>query len=204
MAEELADGKEVLNGGHGAAQPPMSRIVSVKQLHLLLDISRNTIDKMLADGAPYVEKGDVLKGIKWKIDVAAFVKWLVEREKAKIKAGSDDDVDWDELATLKTPAALEYRQQLSRTLTAEYARAEKERSLAPIQPLLDMMAADRAALSNRLMGVGRQVIEKDLADLDKALLMRIEEAVNRRQREALASMKDDEILMEDVLALADA
>ncbi|PIP00668.1 hypothetical protein [Pleomorphomonas carboxyditropha] len=217
MSDDFEDADEVLSSGGDEYSPGSAfgmsaevasvRVVSLEKIATLLDRDRNTISAWIKKGAPVLMRGDRSKGVPWRIDVADFVKWMVDQAKpsgGRAPDENDDDFDWDALLTKNSPTALAYRDDYAATRTREYKFAELERSLARIQPLLDLMAADRAMIAAKLHGIGRQVSQKDLSDLPRETIHRVQETIDKRIREALEGMRDDNEMMEEALALAES
>lgn len=217
MPEDFEDASEVLNAGGDefapgsvlglSAEVATVRVVSLEKLATLLNRDRNTISAWIKKGAPVLMRGDRATGTPWKIDVAEFVQWMVDQAKpagGRAPDENDDEYDWDSLLNKSSPTALKYRKDYSATRRAEYETAELEKSLARIQPILDLIASDRATLAAKLHGLGRQVGQKDLSDMPKETILRIQEAVEKRVREALESLRDDEDIMETANVLAES
>lgn len=69
------------------------RVVSVKQAATLLGRDRNTIQKWLDQGCPYLTKADRELGVSWELDLGDVVRWLEERAGAAAAAKFGDSED---------------------------------------------------------------------------------------------------------------
>lgn len=78
-----------------------ARVMSLSQVAILLDVSRNTVMRWISDGCP-VEKAPPAgaKGVSYELDLAAIVRWLQAQAVEEAKRKLRDDRDLDELAGL--------------------------------------------------------------------------------------------------------
>ena len=64
--------------------PKPMREVNRQNLAILCNVSLPVVDKWIADGCPFVDRGS--KGIPWRFDIARVFEWRIERRAAEVSA----------------------------------------------------------------------------------------------------------------------
>ncbi|WP_296071495.1 terminase small subunit [uncultured Agrobacterium sp.] len=156
------------------------RLVSVKQAATLLNRDRNTVQKWLDRGCPFVTKGDRALGIAWELDLADVVKWLEERagENAaeKFASSTDGQVSEDEAKR---------RKALAQAVVAELDMLERLDTIVLKSDVLDLIAADYGEIKAKLISISDTVG----ASVDPAIATHVSGIVDKHIRKALASLK---------------
>lgn len=128
------------------------RLVSVKQAATLLNRDRNTVQKWLDRGCPFVTKGDRALGIAWELDLADVVKWLEERagENAaeKFASSTGGQVSEDEAKR---------RKALAQAVVAELDMLERLDTIVLKSDVLDLIAAYYGEIKSKLMSIADTV-----------------------------------------------
>lgn len=82
------------------------KICNLNELAAHLDVTRQTVDRWLKAGCPYVTKADRDAGKEWELDLAAVVDWRKDREVEKA-IGTASGATIDEAKRRKTAAEAE-------------------------------------------------------------------------------------------------
>lgn len=162
------------------------RLVSVKQASTLLNRDRNTIQKWLDKGCPYVTKADRDLGISWELDLADVVRWLEERAAdnaaERFGEGKDGKTTEDEAKR---------RRAVAQAVVAELDMLERLRSLVPIADVLDTWAKDYAAIRDKLMSIPDSIA----ANVDPAIARHVSDIAEKHIRTVLRSLKTESKLL---------
>ncbi|WP_165421799.1 terminase small subunit [Rhizobium ruizarguesonis] len=164
--------------------PPVSRRdaakarqMSLKQLAAFLNRDRNTVQKYLDQGMPFVEKADRDRGASWVIDSAEAVRWLEERSASAVadKAGNVRAMTEDEAKA---------QQAVYKMISAGVAAAEDVRMVAKIADVADLIRSDYTELRLRLSGVSDTVAAK----VDPKISAKVRLIVDEQIRAALLAL----------------
>jgi predicted DNA-binding transcriptional regulator AlpA len=152
-----------------AATCKRERVKSLPEVATLLDVSRNTVAKWVAEGMP-VEVRSTSKGVPHQIDLAEAVRWLQRQAAAKGTERSTADPAGPAFAP---PDGGEDREMaLTRKARADADRAESEAAIkdmdederrggsGPYGIFTDMVRAEYASLSFALSQVGPRLEER--------------------------------------------
>jgi phage terminase Nu1 subunit (DNA packaging protein) len=151
--------------------------MSLKQLAAFLNRDRNTVQKYLDQGMPFVEKADRDRGASWVIDSAEAVRWLEERSASAVadKAGNVRAMTEDEAKA---------QQAVYKMISAGVAAAEDVRMVAKIADVADLIRIDYTELRLRLSGVSDTVAAK----LDPKMSAKVRLIVEEQIRAALLAL----------------
>ncbi len=162
------------------------RIVSVKQASTLLNRDRNTIQKWLDQGCPYVTKADRSLGIAWELDLAEVVKWLEERSAT---SAAEKFADLTEGQMSEDEA--KRRKAVAQAVVAELEMYEKLKAVIPIDDALSLWAKDYAEIKAKVMAIPDILavnVSPEISDQVRAL-------ADKHIRTAMALMKTKESLL---------
>ncbi|WP_027521754.1 terminase small subunit [Bradyrhizobium sp. Ec3.3] len=129
-----------------AAQPSRGMLVNKSELSKFCGLSQPTLDKLFADGAPYVSKGTRKQG--WKINTADFFGWYVARKVSEVT----DDPDAGSFDSAKT------RDKEAQARLRELQIAEKESTLIPVDEVVAYVGNMLGVVRSRFLAVESQVI----------------------------------------------
>ncbi|NKL63308.1 hypothetical protein GFL96_15540 [Rhizobium leguminosarum bv. viciae] len=154
-----------------------ARQLTLSKLAAFLNRDRNTVQKYLDQGMPFVEKADRGRGVSWIIDSAEAVRWLEERSAAAVadKVGNVRAMTEDEAKA---------QQAIYKMISAGVAAAEDVRMVAKIADVADLVRADYTELRLRLSGVSDTVAAK----VDPKLSAKIRTLVDEQIRSALLAL----------------
>ncbi|ARQ56889.1 phage DNA packaging Nu1 protein [Rhizobium sp. Kim5] len=158
------------------------RIVSVKQAATLLNRDRNTVQKWLDKGCPYVTKADRELGISWELDLGDVVRWLEDRagEIAAERFGASEDGKTSEDEAKR-------RRAVAQAVVAELDMLERLRSVIPIADVLDLWSTDYAAIRDKLMSIPDLIA----ANVDPAIASHVSGIAEKHIRNVLAKLKTE-------------
>ncbi|MDX1216300.1 hypothetical protein GOL99_12220 [Sinorhizobium medicae] len=123
------------------------RLVSVKQCAMLLNRDRNTIQKWLDQGCPFVTKADRDRGIAWELDIADVVKWLEERAAKSVAEKFGDPND----KTSKEEG--DRRKAVAAAVMAELDMLERLKSVVPVSSVLELWSKDYNEVRAKVMSL---------------------------------------------------
>ncbi len=98
-----------------------------------LGVALTTVDRMVKDGCPVVQRGG--RGVEWKFNTADVRRWEIQKERA-LAAGNNDTADIDELKR---------RKLLAETRLVEMEIDRRSKAIAPIW-LMNRVSAIRYTL----------------------------------------------------------
>ncbi len=147
-----SDNEEIARGTAGA-------LVNKSRLGLLFGLSQSAIDKMLANGAPYVSRGTRKEG--WRINTAAFAAWW--RQEA-INAIVPED-----------PNRLTFEEAKAKKTQEEYERLAMEnrkrrRELVTIDEVVTVMREESSIIRSHLMAIPGRVAIAAAAETDAGIV----------------------------------
>ncbi|MCK1668632.1 terminase small subunit [Bradyrhizobium sp. 153] len=128
------------------AQPSRGMLVNKSELAKFCGLAPMTLDKLFADGAPFVSKGS--RKIGWKINTAEFFGWYVAR-KVHEATGDEDSGSFDIAKTRDKEAQARLR---------ELQIAEKESTLIPVDEVVAYVGDMLGVVRSRFLAVESQVI----------------------------------------------
>jgi phage terminase Nu1 subunit (DNA packaging protein) len=151
--------------------------MSLKQLAAFLNRDRNTVQKYIDKGMPFVEKADRDGGVSWLIDSAEAVRWLEERSASSVA---------DKIGNVKTMTEDEAKaqQEVYKMTSAGVAAAEDVRMVARLADMLDLIRADYTELRLRLSGVPDNIAAK----VDQKVSANVRSIAEEQIRGALAAL----------------
>lgn len=154
-----------------------ARHLSQKQLAEFLDRDRNTIMKWVAQGCPYVSKGDRDTGQSWKFDVAEVVKWrertCAELAVEKAGAGKQDE------------ESLKLRKIAAGVILLENDAAEAVKLVARVSAMLDLVRKDYVEITGTLRGLPDAIAAK----VEFKSQAKVRSVADEQIRNALSSLK---------------
>ena len=192
-AEFAAENAQTVSIPPDDSAPPSSkreaaklRTVSVKQCSLLLNRDRNTIQKWLDQGCPFVTQADRNLGIAWELDVSEVVKWLEERaaKSAAEKFGDSEDGKMSEDEAKR-------RRAVAQAVVAELDMLERLKSVIPISGALDLWAKDYAEIKAKAMSLP----DKIAISVDPSLADHVRAIAERHMREVMETLKTEKSLL---------
>lgn len=110
---------------------------------LHMGVSVSTLDRWVREGCPVAQRGS--RGIEWAFELAAVVKWQVERIRAEEDGQTRDLVD------------IELRTKRAVMLKAELDLAKAKGEVASIREFELVQAKAMAAVRTRIMNVPQRV-----------------------------------------------
>jgi phage terminase Nu1 subunit (DNA packaging protein) len=158
------------------------RHMSLMQCAQLLDRDRNTIQKWIRQGCPVVQAADRGRGQSWVLDLAAVVRWREEQAASVAAAGVKIDPEGmsKEEADRRRAVALAYM--------AELELEEERRAVVRVDQVLDVVAAEYAAVRAALESVPAKLAGRLVGQQDpNAIRAEVEDSL----RHALSSLKKD-------------
>lgn len=132
--------------GAPVVQPSRGMLVNKSELSKFCGLAPMTLDKLFADGAPYVSKGSRKQG--WKVNTADFFGWYVARKIAEVT----DDPDAGSFDIAKT------RDKEAQARLRELQIAEKEGTLIPVDEVVAFVGDMLGVVRSRFLAVESQVI----------------------------------------------
>lgn len=162
------------------------RVVSVKQAATLLGRDRNTIQKWLDQGCPYLTKADRDLGVSWELDLGDVVRWLEERAGAAAAAKFGDTEDGK-----MTEDEAKRRRAVAQAVVAELDMLERLRAVVPISGALDWWAKDYAEIKARAMALP----DKIAVAVDPSLSDHVRAIADKAMREVLGTLKTEKSLL---------
>lgn len=123
-------------------------LVNKSKLGLIFGISQSALDKMLANGAPFVSKGTRKEG--WRINTAAFAAWYRQDGINSVVPEDPNRLTFDEAKAKKTQAEYE---------RIEMANAQRRRELITIDEAVALYRNEASIIRSHLMAIpGRLAI----------------------------------------------
>ncbi|CUW87506.1 terminase small subunit [Agrobacterium genomosp. 2] len=192
-AETDAENTESVSIPPDDTAPPASkreaaklRTVSVKQCSLLLNRDRNTIQKWLDQGCPFVTHADRNLGVAWELDLAEVVRWLEERA-ARTAAEKFGDTEDGKMSKEEA----DRRKAVAGAVVAELEMVEKLRTVIPISTVLDLWAKDYSEIKAKAMSLG----DKIAVSVDPSISDHVRAIAERHMREVMATLKTEKSLL---------
>lgn len=191
-AETKAENTESVSIPPDDTAPPTSkreatklRTVSVKQCSLLLNRDRNTIQKWLDQGCPFVTQADRNLGIAWELDVAEVVRWLEERaaKSAAEKFGDSEDGKMTEDEAKR-------RRAVAQAVVAELDMLERLKAVILVSDALDLWIKDYSKIKAKAMSLP----DKIAVAVDPSLADHVRAIADKAMREVLGSLKTEKSL----------
>lgn len=161
------------------------RLVSVKQCAMLLNRDRNTIQKWLDQGCPFVTKADRDRGIAWELDIADVVKWLEERAAKSVAEKFGDPND----KTSKEEA--DRRKAVAGAVVAELEMIERLKSVVPVSSVLELWAKDHGEIKAKVMSIPEILA----ANVDPSIATTIRVLAEKHCRAALEKLKTKDAIL---------
>jgi phage terminase Nu1 subunit (DNA packaging protein) len=152
------------------------RLVSLKQAGALLDRDRNTIQKWLDQGCPYVTKADRSRGAAWELDLADVVRWL-EKRAANSGSGKSGDRPSKEDA--------DERRAIANAVITETDMLDRLHVIIPVSYVIDVLGKDYKELKDKLMTIPTALSGRVDASVAKQVFRIADEHI----REVLSSLK---------------
>jgi phage terminase Nu1 subunit (DNA packaging protein) len=157
------------------------RHMSLMQCAQLLDRDRNTIQKWIRQGCPVVQAADRGRGQSWVLDLAAVVRWREEQVAGRAAEAGDapDGMSKDEA---------DRRKAWAQAYLAELELEEERRAVVRVDQVLDVVAAEYAAVRAALESVPAKLAGRLVGQQDpNAIRAEVEASI----RHALSSLKKD-------------
>ncbi|SPL65761.1 terminase small subunit [Ochrobactrum soli] len=159
------------------------RLVSLKELSILLHRDRNTVSGWLNHGLPYVEKADRDLGKAWSFDTAEVVRWLEKRaadsavEKLGV-LGSDGKTSEEEAKRRRAVAA---------AIITELEAAEAVKTVVRVSHVVDRISADYSEIRSRLMSLPDAISVR----VETKVAQKVREIADEQVRSALKALRVD-------------
>lgn len=161
------------------------RLVSVKQCAMLLNRDRNTLQKWLDQGCPFVTKADRDRGVAWELDIADVVKWLEERAARSVAEKFGDPND----KTSKEEA--DRRKAVAAAVVAELEMIERLKSVVPVSSVLELWAKDHNEIKSKVMSIPEILA----ANVDPSIATAIRILAEKHCRAALDKLKTKDTIL---------
>lgn len=161
------------------------RLVSVKQAGTLLNRDRNTINKWLDQGCPFVTKADRALGIAWELDIADVVRWLEQRagDAAAEKFGGEEGKTSEDEA--------KRRRAVAQAVVAELDMLERLRSVVPVGMVLDAWSKDYSEIRGKLMSIPDAIA----GNVDVSISSKVRKIADDHIRSVLDGLKTRDTLL---------
>lgn len=188
--ENMEDGSapidEEVSGSAARKNNSKMRVMSLVQIATLLNKDRNTVQKWMDNGCPYVQKADKRLNIPWQIDISEVVKWLEERAgnaaAEKFGASTDGSTSEDEAKR---------RRAVAQAVVAELDMLERLRAVVPISFVMDAIAKDYNEIRSRLMTIPDALA----GNVAPNLASKIRKIADEHIRKVLDSLKTKDTLL---------
>jgi len=145
---------------------------SLNDLAGLLGVTRQTVDRWLKSGCPFVERSDPSRGRQWKLSLPQVVEWR-ERRAVEAAIGDTQKLDIDEARRRKTAAE---------AALAELELARQRGEVVPISVVQSVVADQLSACRAKLLAIPSKMgaIVAPVADTRECVAL-----LEAAQREAL-------------------
>lgn len=137
-------------------------LVNKSKLGLIFGLSQTALDKMLANGAPYVSKGTRKEG--WRINTAAFYAWLKQDTINSIVPEDPNRLTFDEAKAKKTQAEYE---------RIEMANRQRRRELVTIDEVVTVYRNEASIIRSHLMAIPGRAAVPAAAESDPVAVERL-------------------------------
>jgi phage terminase Nu1 subunit (DNA packaging protein) len=134
-------------------------LVNKSRLGLIFGLSQSAIDKMLANGAPFISKGS--RKIGWRFNTAAFYAWLRQETINSIVPEDPNKLSFDEAKAKKTQAEYE---------RIEMGNRLKRRELVTIDEVVSVMREESSLIRSHLMAIPGRVAIPAAAESDPGIV----------------------------------
>jgi phage terminase Nu1 subunit (DNA packaging protein) len=134
-------------------------LVNKSRLGLILGLSQSAIDKMLANGAPFVSKGTRKEG--WRINTAAFAAWWRQDAVNAVVPEDPNKLTFDEAKAKKTQAEYE---------RIEMENRKRRRELVTIDEVVAVMREESSIIRSHLMAIPGRVAIPAAAEKDPGIV----------------------------------
>jgi phage terminase Nu1 subunit (DNA packaging protein) len=160
---------------------PMTRFANRAEAAELMGVNPTTLDRWVKEGCPVAERGS--RGVEWKFDIPALVKWWGDRRAAQ--AAEDEPGDMMEI---------ELRTKRAQMLKAELELAKAKGEVGAVREFELVQSKAMAAVRARVMNVPQRVVMRLLGETNETTF---KARLTEELRNALESAADEDLTLDE-------